>query len=305
MVPPCLALGDNLVEQVHATTRTGRRRVTMLSVLQRSGVMRALGMSLVFVLSVSGTALAQEKQVAGTVTGSANEPLAGVTVQVRGTGTRTTTDASGKYSVSAPADGVLLYALIGYKGAARTIAGRETIDVGLEPAVAVLDPVIVTGYTSQRRTDITGAVNSVNTESVQQQTSTSVLQRLDGRVPGVTVDNGGSPGSRTTVRIRGIGSFQNNDPLYIVDGTPVQDTYLNWLNPDEIASIQVLKDASAASIYGSRASNGVVIIETKRGPPGQRSVTLDVPTGVSSPGQGEDGIPIQNALGYFQVQKVA
>ncbi len=277
----------------------------MLSVLQRSGVMRALGMSLVFVLSVSGTALAQEKQVAGTVTGSANEPLAGVTVQVRGTGTRTTTDASGKYSVSAPADGVLLYALIGYKGAARTIAGRETIDVGLEPAVAVLDPVIVTGYTSQRRTDITGAVNSVNTESVQQQTSTSVLQRLDGRVPGVTVDNGGSPGSRTTVRIRGIGSFQNNDPLYIVDGTPVQDTYLNWLNPDEIASIQVLKDASAASIYGSRASNGVVIIETKRGRPGQRSVTLDVRTGVSSPVKGYDGILIQNALDYFQVQKVA
>ena len=277
----------------------------MLSVLQRSGVIRALGLSLVFVLSVTGSALAQEKQVAGTVTGSAGEPLAGVTVQVRGTGTRTTTDASGKYSVSAPADGVLLFALIGYKGAARTIAGRETIDVGLEPAVAVLDPVIVTGYQAQRRTDITGAVNSVNTESVQQQTSTSVLQRLDGRVPGVTVDNGGSPGSRTTVRIRGIGSFQNNDPLYIVDGTPVQDTYLNWLNPDEIASIQVLKDASAASIYGSRASNGVVIIETKRGRPGQRSVTLDVRTGVSSPVKGYDGILIQNALDYFQVMKVA
>ncbi len=277
----------------------------MLNVLQRSGVFRAVGMSLLFVLAVCGTALAQETQVSGTVTSTLGEPLPGVTVQVRGTGTRTTTDANGKYSVSAPGDGVLLFALIGYKGAARTIAGRTTIDVGLEPAVAVLDPVIVTGYTAQRRADVTGAVSSVNVEGATQQTSTSVLQRLDGRVPGVQVENSGSPGSRTTVRIRGISSFQNNDPLYIVDGTPVQDTYLNWLNPNEIGSIQVLKDASAASIYGSRASNGVVIIETKRGRAGQRAVTLDVRTGFATPTHGLDDILIQNSLDYFQVVKTA
>ena len=228
----------------------------MLNVLQRSGVVRAVGMSVLFVLAVCSTAVAQETQVSGKVTGPGGEPLSGVTVQVRGTTTRTTTDANGRYELASPSDGVLLYGLIGYKGAARTIAGRPTIDVALEPAVAVLDPVIVTGYTTQRRADVTGAVSSVNTEAMTQQTSASVLQRLDGRVPGVTVDAGGSPGARTTVRIRGISSFQNNDPLYIVDGTPVQDTYLNWLNPNEISSIQVLKDASAASIYGSRASNG-------------------------------------------------
>jgi len=262
-------------------------------------------MSVLFVLAVCGTALAQEGQVTGKVTGSAGEPLAGVTVQVRGTDNRTQTDAQGRYSLNAAPDGVLLYALIGYKGAARTIAGRSTIDVGLEPAVAVLDPVIVTGYQTQRRADVTGAVSSVNTESAQQQTSTSVLQRLDGRVPGVTVDNGGSPGSRTTVRIRGVSGFQNNDPLYIVDGTPVQDTYLNWLNPNEIASIQVLKDASAASIYGSRAGNGVVIIETKRGRAGQRQVTLDVRTGVASPVKGYDDILQLSSLGYFDVVKTA
>src|SRR6185295_344084 len=147
-----------------------------------------------------------------------------------------------------------------------------------------LDPVIVTGYTTQRRADVTGAVSSVNVESATQQTSTSVLQRLDGRVPGVTVEAGGSPGARTTVRIRGISGFQNNDPLYIVDGTPVQDTYLNWLNPNEIGSIQVLKDASAASIYGSRASNGVIVIETTRkGVQGPPAATLRVRTGLATP----------------------
>jgi TonB-dependent starch-binding outer membrane protein SusC len=270
-------------------------------------VIAAVGLGVLLSLTAYGSALAQaqEVQVSGTVTGAAGEKLAGVTVQVRGTDVRTTTDANGRYSLMAPSDGVLLFNLIGYKGGARTIAGRETIDVSLDAAVAVLDPVIVTGYTAQRRADITGAVNSVNMEAAQQQTSTSLLQRLDGRVPGVQVENGGSPGSRSTVRIRGVSSFQNNDPLYIVDGTPVQDTYLNWLNPSEVSSVQVLKDASAASIYGSRASNGVVIVETKKGRSGQRSITLDVRTGVATPTRGYDDILELDALDYFQVVKAA
>jgi TonB-dependent starch-binding outer membrane protein SusC len=266
-----------------------------------------VGLGVVLSLTAYGTALAQAQEtlVSGTVTGTAGEKLPGVTVQVRGTEVRTTTDANGRYSLSAPSDGVLLFNLIGYKGAARTVAGRGTIDVALDAAVAVLDPVVVTGYTAQRRADITGAVNSVNMEGAQQQTSTSVLQRLDGRVPGVQVENSGSPGSRTTVRIRGVSSFQNNDPLYIVDGTPVQDTYLNWMNPNEIASIQVLKDASAASIYGSRANNGVVIIETKKGRPGQRQVTLDIRTGVATPTKGYDDMLILNSLDYFEVMRTS
>jgi TonB-linked SusC/RagA family outer membrane protein len=268
-------------------------------------VFAVLGMSLLFALTLYGTARAQEVQVSGTVTATTGERLAGVIVQVRGTDTRTLTDAEGKYSLTAPGDGVLLFAFIGYKGAARTIAGRASIDVGLEPVVAVLDPVIVTGYTSQRRGDITGAASTVNMTATNQQTSTSVLQRLDGRVPGVQVEASGSPGSRSTVRIRGVSSFQNNDPLYVVDGTPVQDSYLNWLNPNEIGSITVLKDASAASIYGSRASNGVVIVETKRGRPGQRQITLDVRTGVATPTRGYDAILELDALRYYDVVRTA
>src|SRR2546425_5280615 len=176
--------------------------------------------------------------------------------------------------------------------------------MSLEQAPTMLQEVVVTGYTSQRRADITGAVTSVNLDPVERQTSASVLQRLDGRVPGVTVQNSGSPGSRSTVRIRGITSFHDNDPLYIIDGTPVQGhSYLNFLNPNDIGEIQVLKDASAASIYGSRAGNGVVIIETRKGKPGPRKMELDVRTGVATPFRGYDDFLMADALEYYQVVK--
>src|SRR3989442_12390943 len=252
-----------------------------------------------------GTAVAQDLQVSGTVTTTTGAPLKGVTVQVRGTDNKTVTGDDGKYSLTAPGNGVLLYNIIGYRGTARHIAGRPAIEVALEPVVAVLDPVIVTGYMTQRRADVTGAVASVDLSSANKQTSTSVLQRIDGRVSGVTVDASGSPGSRTTVRIRGVTSFQNNDPLYIVDGTPVQDTYLNWLNPNEIASMQVLKDATAASIYGSRASNGVILIETRRGRPGRRLVTLDCTSGGATPLHGDDKNLIQKSPAYFKGVRAA
>ena len=131
-----------------------------------------------------------------------------------------------------------------------------------------------------------------------------MLKSLDAAVPGLTVQSSGAPGSRSTVRIRGISSFQNNDPLYIVDGTPVQDSYINFLNPNDIASIQVLKDASAASIYGSRASNGVIVIETiKSGPPGPPRATLRARTGIATPTRGYDDFLITNSLDYFEVHK--
>jgi TonB-linked SusC/RagA family outer membrane protein len=247
----------------------------------------------------------QQITVSGTVTSATGLPLSGVTVLIRGTTTNTVTGADGKYSMTVPGDAVLIFRRIGFREVGQNVSGRSSIDVSLENSIAVLPEVVVTGYTAQRRSDITGSVATVDVQSVQRQTGASALQRLDGRVAGVNVDNGGSPGSRTTVRIRGVSSFQNNDPLYIVDGTPVQDTYLNWLNPNDIASVQVLKDASAASIYGSRASNGVVIVETKRGRPGHRQVSLDVTSGIANPVKGYDGILITNSLDYFKVLKAA
>ncbi|HZE94835.1 MAG TPA: SusC/RagA family TonB-linked outer membrane protein [Gemmatimonadales bacterium] len=268
-------------------------------------VYRALGITFLFLLAVCGTALAQGTQVSGTVSSATTgEKLWGVTVRVKGTQTQTVTDQQGRYALVAPADAVLTFAQIGYRGKEQPIGGQSTIDMSLEQAPTMLQEVVVTGYTSQRRADITGAVTSVNLDPVERQTSASVLQRLDGRVPGVTVQSSGSPGSRSTVRIRGITSFHDNDPLYIIDGTPVQgDSYLNFLNPNDIGEIQVLKDASAASIYGSRAGNGVIIIETKKGRPGGRQARLDVRTGVASPVHGLDDILMQSSLDYFEVIK--
>ena len=197
-----------------------------------------------------------------------------------------------------------MFTLVGQKPASEAINGRTLIDVTME-AVAYLEEVVVTAYTEQRRADITGAVASINIESASRQTGASVLQKLD-VVPGITVAATGSPGGRSTVRIRGISSFQNNDPLYVVDGVPVQDSYINWLNPNDITSIQVLKDASAASIYGSRASNGVIVIETtKRGAGGPPSMTFTARTGLATPTRGYDDFLITNSLDYFQIVKAS
>jgi TonB-dependent SusC/RagA subfamily outer membrane receptor len=264
---------------------------------------RAAGMSWLFLLALSGTGLAQEIQVSGTVTAPTGAPLREVAVRVQGTEIGTLTDAGGKYSLRTPTNGVLNFTLLGRRAVQTQIAGRTTIDVTME-AVTYLADVVITAYTEQRRADVTGAVASVNLDAANRQTTASVLQRLDATVAGVTVSNSGSPGSRSTVRVRGVSSFQNNDPLYIVDGTPVQESYINWLNPNDITSIQVLKDASAASIYGARASNGVVLIETtKRGVRSPPRATLRVRTGVSTPVRGYDDFLILNSLDYHEIVK--
>jgi TonB-dependent starch-binding outer membrane protein SusC len=267
-------------------------------------VYRALRITFLFLVAISGTALGQGQQVSGTVTSSTTgEKLWGVTVRVKGTQTQTVTNQQGQYSLVAPTDAVLTYAQIGYRSKESPVNGQSTLDVTLEQAPTMLQEVVVTGYSTQRRSDITAAISSVNMETTTRQTSPSVLQRLDHAVPGVTVNNSGSPGSRSTVRIRGVTSFQNNDPLYVVDGTPLQDSYVNFLNPNDIGEMQVLKDASASSIYGSRASNGVVIIETKKGRAGGKSARLDVRTGVLNPTKGYDDLVMQSSLDYFQVIK--
>ena len=274
----------------------------MENLLQRNSIVRATAVSVLLALSGVATTWSQGQPVSGTVTAaSTGEKLWGVTVRVKGTQTQTVTDKGGRYALIAPPDAVLTYAMIGFRRTEKPVSGQGTLDVTMEQAPTVLQEIVVTGYTTQRRQDITGAVSSVNLQDANKATTTSVLQRMEGQVAGVTVKSSGSPGSRSTVRIRGVGSFQNNDPLYIIDGTPVEDSYLNFLNPNDIAEIQVLKDASAASIYGSRASNGVIIIETRKGRPGGKSASIDVRTGVSSPVKGYDDFLMTDALQYFEV----
>ena len=264
--------------------------------------MRAVAMYLVLLLCPGGVAWAQSIRVSGTVTSPGGRPVAGVVVRAVGADSAASTNEEGRYTIGAPPAGTLSFSSIGYQQQQTPINGRTTIDVTLT-RLAILDQVVVTGYSGeQRRSEITGAVASVNLDAVNRQTSASVLQRLDANVTGVTVASSGSPGSRSTVRIRGISSFQNNDPLYVVDGTPVQDSYVNFLNPNDIASIQVLKDASASSIYGSRASNGVIIIETvKSGAAGPPRTEFSLRTGVTTPVRGYDDFLIENTLDYAEI----
>jgi TonB-linked SusC/RagA family outer membrane protein len=280
-------------------------RVRALSAVHTSYV-RAVAGAVALALAVTSGALGQaQNRVAGSVTSTEGVPLGGVTVRVQGSDVRAITDAAGRYSIAAPANGILNFSRIGHRAVQENINGRTRIDVKMT-AVAFLEEVVVTAYTTERRADITGAVATVNVDAVARPTTASVLQRLTANVPGVSVEASGSPGSRTTVRVRGISSFQNNDPLYIVDGVPLQDSYVNFLNPDDIESIQVLKDASAASIYGSRASNGVIIIETtKRGSTSGPQTKLSLRTGWSTPVRGLDDFLITNALDYFQVVKAS
>lgn len=259
----------------------------------------------VAILFLSGTAIAQNTTVSGTVIDeTTDQPLPGVNISVKGTTIGTTTNADGQFKLNVPSlNDTLQFTFIGYAATTVPIQGRTTIEVTLKPQTIVGDELVVTGYSAQERGDITSAISSVDMESTQQEISASVLQRLDGKVSGVTVQTSGSPGARNTVRIRGISSFQNNDPLYIIDGTPVEGSYLNFINPHNIASMQVLKDASAASIYGSRANNGVIIIETKQGSGSQPEVSISTRTGVATPVRGYNDFVITDALQYHEVIK--
>ncbi|HEX2600519.1 MAG TPA: carboxypeptidase-like regulatory domain-containing protein, partial [Gemmatimonadaceae bacterium] len=184
----------------------------------------AVWLSVLFTFAFSAAAFAQDTPISGKVTTSSGIPLPGVTVRVEGTDVRTTTDANGNYRLNAPATGTLTFAHVGEKPVTAEVNGRRTIDVQMS-AITYLEQVIVTAYTEQRRADITGAVASVDVDAAKKQSNASVLKAMDATVPGVTLQTSGSPGSRSTIRVRGISSFQNNDPLYIVDGTPVQDSY--------------------------------------------------------------------------------
>ena len=268
-----------------------------ISTLWRSGLLSLL----LFGFAVS-FAYAQDTTISGKVSSAEEGPLPGVNIIIQGTGQGTVSDVEGNYSLVVPGtDAVIVFSSIGYTTEAVTVGNQSVIDMVLVADVTSLKEIVVTGYTSQRKADITGAVSVVDTEAMDQITSASFVQKLDGRAAGVTVNNSGAPGGRNTVRIRGISSFTDNDPLYIIDGVPYQDSYNNWLNPHDIESIQVLKDASSASIYGARANNGVIIITTKKGKAGKAKISLDVNVGVANPVKGYDNFLIQDALDYHEI----
>lgn len=240
-----------------------------------------------------------QKQVSGIVK-SPTGPVAGATVVVKGTTVATQTDAAGKFSISVPANKtVLIISFVGLDTKEVDISKSAEVDVTLAAVVSTLNEVIVTGYTAQRKKDITGSVSVVNVADMKQAPVSTGEEALQGRASGINIISSGQPGAASDIRIRGITSFGNNAPLVIVDGIQAS---LHDLNVNDIESVQLLKDAAAA-IYGVRGSNGVIIVTTKRGKTGKAKVSYDAYYGVTTRGPGFDMANTQEEANAIWLQQ--
>ena len=239
------------------------KKQILLKLLQMHGGFLAL----CFLAGVSQS-LAQTSTVSGTVKDAIGEGLPGVNVVVKGTTKGTVTDVEGKYSLGeVSATDVLVFSSVGYSPQEIVVGNQSTIDITLQEDIQALSEIVVTGYATERVVDLTGAVAVVDLEPIKNTSSGNPMQALQGRVAGLYVEKNGTPtGENSRILIRGVNTLGNNDPLYIIDGVPTKrPEVFQSLNPSSIESVQVLKDASAASIYGSRASNGVIVVTTKDG----------------------------------------
>lgn len=225
--------------------------------------------------------------------------MPGVNVLLKGTTQGTATDSDGKFSLSVPNDqATLVISFVGYSTTEMVVGSRTNVSIQMAPDVTTLNELVVTGYAIQEKKDVTGSVSVVKPTELTAIPVGNVSNQLQGRVAGVTVVGNGQPGSTAKVRIRGFSSFQNNDPLYIVDGVPTQD--ISTLNPNDVETLSVLKDAGAASIYGSRASNGVIVITTKNGVSSGVKVNYNMYVGNQYPGKGPDNL--LDTQGYADLQ---
>lgn len=240
-----------------------------------------LGILFLFLLAV--TSQAQEISVTGKVTGAADgEPIPGVSVVVKGTTIGTITTIEGTYSINASTNDVLVFSFIGMQPH-QVIVTSEVVNVTLTEDITDLDEVVVVGYGVQKKSVVTAAISSVSAEDLEAANPSRIEDVLKGRVSGVQItQSSGQPGSDSKVRIRGVGTINNSDPLYIVDGMAVGGG-INYLNPSDIESVEILKDAASAAIYGARAANGVVLVTTKSGKEGKASINYDFSYGFQNP----------------------
>lgn len=229
-------------------------------------------------LLLSDVVFAQNVTVKGLVKDDQNLPIPSVSIMIKGTNNGVQTDASGNYTISAPANATLVFSFIGFANQEIPVNNRTTINVTLLPSANDLQQVVVVGYGTQRKRDLTGSITSVKGEEIEKMTVTNPVSALQGKVPGLTVINSGTPGGSPTVRIRGIASPNGADPLYVVDG--ILQENIDYLNPNDIETIDLLKDASSTAIFGLRGANGVIAITTKRAAKGKTTVTFQSTVGV-------------------------
>ncbi|HXO75945.1 MAG TPA: TonB-dependent receptor plug domain-containing protein, partial [Puia sp.] len=223
------------------------------------------------------------RKIEGTVVDEIGKPVNNATVSIMGKAGATQTDAAGRFSIDASPGDVLLISFIGYNTQKVTVLeGKTVYNLSLVLNTKQLNDVevVAIGYVSMAKKDITGAVSVVNVENMNKQPTNQITSQLQGQAPGVTIIGSGQPGENPQIRIRGLNSFGDNTPLFVVDGVPTLN--IADLNPNDIASVQILKDAGAASIYGSRASNGVIILTTKKGKNGKPVISYDSYTGTQN-----------------------
>ncbi len=233
-------------------------------------------------LCISAIAYAQEKTVSGTVTDNSGVPLPGVNVIIKGSSQGVQTDFDGNYSIRASQGQVLVFSYLGQQTIERTIGASNTIDIQMVEDAESLEEVVVVAYGTSRKEAITGAVTQISSAELEKRPITNLSTAIEGSSPGVVATSaGGQPGSGQSIRIRGFGSFNaSNDPLYVVDGIPLNGQLSN-INPNDIESITILKDAASTALYGNKATNGVILVTTKRGKTQKGQVTIDVSTGVT------------------------
>jgi TonB-linked SusC/RagA family outer membrane protein len=247
-------------------------------------------------LAVFNIAAAQNINVKGRVTDNAGVGLPGVSVKVTGTQTGTQTDIGGNYAISAPANGTLNFSFIGFTTQNVNISNHAILNITLNEDVRNLNEVVVVGYGTQKKSVITGAISGVTAKDFEDQPVTRIEQVLQGRTSGVTIAmNDGQPGSGATVRVRGITTFGNSDPLYVVDGVVVDNGGISYLNQSDIESIEVLKDAASQAIYGTRAAAGVILVTTKKGKANSFRINYSGYYGISAPARKLD---LLNATQY-------
>ncbi|MEP6927025.1 MAG: TonB-dependent receptor [Ginsengibacter sp.] len=226
----------------------------------------------------------EQKTLSGIVSNDKGEPLPGVTVNEKGTNNSVTTDEKGYYSINVPEGKVvLIFSSTGYENYELFVTGSSAANVVLKTVISALEDVVVVGYGTQKKKDLTGSVSSVDTKELKSLPVPSIGEALQGRAAGVQVLTSGIPGSNVTFRIRGVGTINNSDPLLVIDGVPT-NVPLNTLNQNDIANIEILKDASAAAIYGSRGANGVIIITTKKGTSAKNNLEFQMFAGVQKAG---------------------
>jgi TonB-linked SusC/RagA family outer membrane protein len=260
-------------------------RIGLLSIMICLGAQLAHSNSETNLLNGDLEAIFQET-ITGTVTDSNGTPLPGTNVLVKGTTNGTQTDFDGNYSINVEGDATLVFSYLGFQTTEIAVNGQSTVNATLIEDAAALDEVVVTGYQTETKRETTAAVSIVKAEELAAIPSGNVEQQLAGRVAGVTVVTNGQPGTTSQIRVRGFGAFGGNEPLYVVDGVPIGN--INFLNPDDIETTTVLKDAAAASIYGARAANGVIVYTTKQGSRGKRKteISLNIQSGITDPNVG-------------------